>query len=462
MPGSIIQTTNASGKVKINTNDGTRLIQESDLADGNGEVYGGKIVAITTNSPTVVMKANVTGSLAFAFSQGSVVTDTDSVVSFPNLTKLSLENLNVYSISSTKKMIQNAPELSKVNVSGWYVEDVTDMEGTFYKNPKLATIIGLETWKPSKVENLAYFFSLNWNLDEKSIKNVESWFTKEKFPRNLKNMEYMFWNNTQLTSLNLSSEGWAEASSQITTLKGTFGANSNLNTVILNEWNLNEIQNLDETFRSTANLTSLSGLEKSVMNNLSSMNKTFYESGLELIDLTSFNPSGLVATDQTFYSPSTKKLLITNFEIENTPTTVLEAYSKSINGGPSKFQTDNRKKYEFPYLDANGGEFKDENDQKSYINNIVQRKFKIFPSESMGDLATFKRENSPSRKGYTFKGWEPSSLDPTLTSDNILTCVDSANVVDYNKNKIYFKAIWDADNPATGPDNERPSDINDE
>ena len=393
-----------------------------------------------------------TGTLAYAFSQGSSTVNENWITTFPSLEKLDLKSLNVYNIQSTKAMVQNAPALEYVDVSNWDVSDAIDMTATFYANPELKNIIGLNTWNPFKVENLSYFFSLCYALNEASIRTVENWFSAEKYPRNLKYMDYMFWNTTLLTELDLSSKGWIEASKKITSLEGTFGATTFLKSINLNGWELNKIQSLYRTFFDTPALTSLSGLENSEMAELNNMKETFTYSGLEVIDLTSFSPINSVITNQTFFSTTPKKLLIINGTIENRPTPTLATYP---------FGSDNREKFAFPYLEANGGSFNDGTNQKEYIDNVVQKRYKIYAPENLSNLSQFKKENVPSREGYIFKGWEASSIDSTLSVDQIEACVDSGNIIDYNKNSIYFKAIWEPDKPATGPDNETPSDTKD-
>ncbi|MDT2600975.1 BspA family leucine-rich repeat surface protein [Enterococcus hulanensis] len=448
--------TTSDPSVNDNTNNPSLSIWEQKFTGGTCS-----ITSVTTNKynnrgPIAV------GSMDYAFSQGTSATDTSSKSTFTQLKKLHLENLQVYNVTSMSAMIQNAPILTYVNVSDWDVSNVTDMSATFYKNPNLETIVGLQTWKPIKVEDLSYFFGLDWSLTEQSIKPIENWFTAKDFPKNLKSMEYMFTNNTLLTSLDLSNEGWVKASSQITNLTGTFSENGFITTIKLDGWNLENIENLNKTFSNTPLLTSLTGLEQSRMPKLTSMKETFSYCGLEVINLASFAPTGSVVTDKTFFSPTTKKLLIINGETTNKQASVFKAYGEPIKDGLSKFQSDNREKFEFPYLDANGGKFDDGNQQKHYINGIVQSEDKILPEKNERELTNFKLNNTPLKEGYIFKRWEPNSLNPALSPNQISSFVDSRDVISYNKNSIYFKAVWESDKPSTGPDNEIPNDSKDD
>ncbi|MGM0172911.1 BspA family leucine-rich repeat surface protein [Enterococcus sp. DIV0800] len=414
--------------------------------DSNGKCSITSVTASAYNK----MKAIAAGTMAYAFSQGTGTVATNLIETFPNLSRLDLQDLEVYNTTSTRAMVQNAPKLTYVNVSTWDVEKVTDMGCTFYLNSKLETIDGLNTWQPFNVKDLSYFFSLDWSLSADSIKPVEKWFDKD-YPKELKIMDFMFWNDTQLTELNLSSEGWGKASKQLVSMYGTFGGTTNVKTINLNGWNLEKIQVLEDTFVNTTSLTKLLGLENSRMTELNNMKGAFGNSALEFIDLTYFNPQkSLILSDKAFYSNSLKKLLIVNGQIES-PTSFLANYN---------FKTDNREKFDFPFLDANSGNFKDGTKKKEYIDGIVQRKFKIFPPESKGDLLSFKENNIPLRDGFSFRGWESSSLDPKLTNDQIEACVAGENIIDYNKDAIYFKAIWEPVKPATGPDNEVPDNSN--
>ncbi|MEW4424696.1 BspA family leucine-rich repeat surface protein [Enterococcus hirae] len=455
-----VKFTSAANTSTEKNPDGSEPEASNDARDPSKSIWRNKFngdgkcsITSVTVKATNGMTAHTEGTMAFAFAQGSILNEGASVQSFPFLSRLDLKGLEVYNSVSTKCMVQNAPNLKYIDVSTWDVRGVADMYGTFYAignaDNRPVVIEGLESWNPIRVRDLSFFFSTDYFVTEQSLRSIEKWFATDPTPNPaITKMNYMFWNTSMLTQLDLSNKGWKNASKGIKELEGTFGENVGLKTINLNGWRLENILNLNSTFVGTKGLTNLSGLDESTMASLNTMKDTFNNSALEVIDLTSFHPSGSVVTSNTFFSAVPKKLLIINGQQKDKdPTPILTDYN---------FQNDRREKFEFPYLDANSGKFKDETKQKNYIDSIVQKKLKIFSPANSDELASFKNNNIPLRAGFSFKGWKSTSLNPSLTNDQIEACVASGDVIDYNRNSIYFKAIWEPVNPTTGPDNEVP------
>ena len=380
----------------------------------------------------------VVGTMAYAFSQGTNVVSGHEKEVFTELESLDLRNLETWNVTDMFALVQNAQKLTTVDVSGLYVQKVTNLANAFYLNKNLKRVMGLETWRPEKAQVLGYLFSADINLNQDDIRAVLGWFNG--YAPQVENIEYMFYNCHQLTG-ELDLSNWQNVAPYITNMRGTFMGAKNLTKIILPN-NLENVVLMNETFWSTSALKEIEGLSEITFNTVQTMEDTFNNSGVEVLNLKNFQGVQLANNMiNTFSYGSKKNLLILNNDSITNNNNPLKKYN---------YSQDNRVKFNFPYLDPNGGEFPDKKtDNKPYIKGIVEDSSIVNKLE----IDNFVNNNKPKKKGFDFTGWSPLSLDINITPDKIEACVGSGDLLEYISLSIYFKANWQPAVPNPGTEN---------
>ena len=179
------------------------------------------------------------------------------------------------------------------------------------------------------------------NLDTTNFKNMSNMFyncsnlisldLSEWNTSNVTKMEYMFQNCTNLTSLNTS--GWN--TNNVTTMTYMFYSCNNLNKLDLSNWNTNNVTNMNYLFNKC---TSLNELDVSGWNtsNVTNMNSMFRECPLSRLDLSSFNTSNVTNMSYMFYSCENLMYLdIRNFDFTKVTSYSSVFGSSNINAVPN-------------------------------------------------------------------------------------------------------------------------------
>ena len=207
---------------------------------------------------------------------------------FYNLTKINnIENLNTCRVTSMNCMFFDCYSLTSLDVSSFNTSNVTDMCGMFSADDNshmiLTEIKGLNNFNTSKVTD----------------------------------MNCMFYNCTELTSLDVSSFNTAN----VTTMRFMFGGGGttsmSLNEIIgVESLNTSSVTNMDAMFQNCVNLRSLD-LRLFNTSNVTDMYSMFYNcSSLTTLNISTFNTANVEYMDYMFYNCS--KLTSLNLSSFNT------------------------------------------------------------------------------------------------------------------------------------------------
>ena len=149
--------------------------------------------------------------------------------------------------------------ITSINLSGSFsTENVTNIQQLFYNCQGLKTIIGIEDWNVSKLQNMTSTFSLCYDLQPLDL---SKWNTAS-----LTNLNGTFTSCFRgLTSINLS--GWN--TSNVTNMNNLFNGCSVLEEINLSEWDMTKATAFNTVFNGTTVLTNIN-MEDS---NVTSVNK---------------------------------------------------------------------------------------------------------------------------------------------------------------------------------------------
>ena len=143
-----------------------------------------------------------------------------------------IENLNTSKVTDMEAMFSWCTKLKSLDLSSFDTSNVTSMYSMFYQATDLETIIFGEKWNTSKVTNMAYMMQADGTeMSLTSVVGLEYFDTS-----NVEDMSYMFKNCTQLTSLNLSSFD----TSKVTNMANMFEDCYSLKTITVSKdkWNI--------------------------------------------------------------------------------------------------------------------------------------------------------------------------------------------------------------------------------
>ncbi|MFV5900150.1 BspA family leucine-rich repeat surface protein [Enterococcus faecalis] len=226
-----------------------------------------------------------------------------------SLTSLDLSGFDTSNVTSMQYMFSGASSLTSLDVSGWNTNKVTDMynmfngaskiktlkmnnwnmstwtnlnklrDGIFQYLPNLETLEA-KSWNLQGITNLSYLFLYETSLFYKQrgtlkTANFSGWDT-----RNVKDMRYMFYNASSLTSLDVSGFN----TSNVTTMESMFEDASSLTSLDVSGFNTSKVTNMQFMFAGASSLTSLdlSGFNTSKVTNMQFM---FINPSLEKLTL---------------------------------------------------------------------------------------------------------------------------------------------------------------------------------
>ena len=244
---------------------------------------------------------------------------------FSHLDITTINNLNYVDMSNCEnmsKMFQMCENLPSIDVSSFNTTNVKDMSYMFNACHKCTSIIGLENFDVSNVENLSHFLNDNralltvpdltlWNISNKckdisymmsSIAYTAGRNGMSKWPTTevdytswdvsgVNNMSHAFYNAFMLTTLNLT--GWD--TSNVTDMSSMF-------------------EMYDNTDKSR--LATIKGIESFNISNVINMDRMFYECRNLSANFSSWIPTNIESLVETFYD--TRKLDLSAFENWNT------------------------------------------------------------------------------------------------------------------------------------------------
>ena len=350
------------------------------------------------------------------------------------LTTLDLSNFDTSKVTSMLYMFSYCSSLTSLDLSNFNTSKVTNMSRMFIQCSKL-TSLDLSSFNTSNVTDMSNMF---YNCSGLTTLDLSSFNTS-----NVTNMSGMFYNCKALTTLDLSNFN----TSNVTGMSGMFGACSRLTTLNVSGFNTSNVTDMSDMFGACSRLTTLnvSGFDTS---NVKDMSNMFYNcSGLTALDLSSFNTSNVTSMNAMFYHCSSlTKLDLSNFDMTKvtnlgnmlsgmlalrvlqTPKNVkvaitlpstmydknMTAYS-SIAAGTTGTM-DLRIRYTIT-LNSNGGTCSESTRYVRY-------------QKEYGEVSILP---TPTREGYTFRGWYDSSTGGTRFLDD-----DTHNIT----SDMTFYAVW--------------------
>jgi len=120
----------------------------------------------------------------------------DAFINLNNIKSFDIaKTLNTSSCTDMSGMLAYANKLESIDVSGWDVSNVTNMQNLFRDNYSLKEIKGIENFNTSNVTSMSYMF---YNCSGLTSLDLSGW--------DVSNVQYMFCNCSGLQTLNLS--GW--------------------------------------------------------------------------------------------------------------------------------------------------------------------------------------------------------------------------------------------------------------
>lgn len=213
--------------------------------DGSVMVYvTGTVLTIAGNGSGKVY-ANEDSSYVFG-------TDNRNDDTFNQLIKITGSSILDTSKATTfYRMFTFCKNLISIDVSNWDTSSVTDMAYMFASCTSLITL-NLSNWNVSNVTTMQYTFGSSNSLGPMSlisIGDVSNWDTS-----NVTNMRSLFYNCSNLISLDLSN--WN--TSKVTTMYYTFRGCSNLTHIDgISNWNVSNVNDMFGLFSECYSLTSL-------------------------------------------------------------------------------------------------------------------------------------------------------------------------------------------------------------
>lgn len=160
------------------------------------------------------------------------------------LTTLDLSSWNVSGVTGMESMFNGCSRLTSLNTTGWDVSHVTTMRNMFSSCSGL-TDLDLSHWDVSRVTTVEYMFYYCSSL---SNLNVANWNVSS-----VTSMYDMFQNCASLTTLDLSS--WNV--SKVTSMAGMFDGCSRLAALNITGWDASALEYASYLFRGCRSLTAL-------------------------------------------------------------------------------------------------------------------------------------------------------------------------------------------------------------
>ncbi|HFD6466637.1 BspA family leucine-rich repeat surface protein [Enterococcus hirae] len=272
----------------------------------------------------------------------------------------SLTSLNFVSVNGKKVKLlsssmyiafQNFSNLKKIDFSGIDLNNVTNLENSFYQCTSLQSInFGNNTF-PNVTTFKAMFFGC------KNLESVIGQFTMYS----ANNLQDMFSGCNKLKFVDTSK--WD--TKNVTNMYGLFGNNFQLSDIDVSNWDVSKVTNMELMFTSCYNIHYLDMTNWSLNNNVN-LSDMFYS--------VQVSPLFLLTNDD--------KLLNYNYD-----------YAWRTPYGP--------------YLDANGGAFSNNQDKISFLGSPAVRPTdpKIQSSQFKDLFIKFMNTNIPTKSKYAFTNW---------------------------------------------------------
>ena len=248
---------------------------------------------------------------------------TDMQNMFNNCSKLAslvISNFNTNNVVNMQAMFKYCSLLKTLDLSNFNTENVTTMYEMFSQCNKLESIVLSSEFDTSKVTVMGSMFYNNGLLKNVDVSNF--------IVNNVKNFNSMFYGCSGITSLDVS--GWETISA---TDMGNMFAGVQVASLDLSRFDTSEVTNMSKMFRSCYNLKNLD-ISNFDTSNVSNMTEMFaYCYALENLNISSFTTESLTNITQMFYyCHKIKNIDMRNMDFENKNITTTNIFAITFSG----------------------------------------------------------------------------------------------------------------------------------
>jgi lipoprotein len=263
-----------------------------------------------------------------------------------NFTKINVSGWRNDALTDMFEMFASMYELTEINISNFRTNNVTDMSGTFKDDHKLR-LLDLSSFNTNKVKSMASLFS---GLYKVTNINLSSFDTS-----NVEDMGYMFYACAELASLNLNNFN----TSKVTDMRNMF-VSLNIPSLDLSSFNTARVTNMENMFKNMMNLTNLnlSSFDTSNVTNMNGMFTSSMRTSIRsILDLSSFNTNNLIQAKEMFYNMNVKTIYVSpNFNVNNVTNShyMMNGLQYIVGGNGTTFSNSNPKDKTYARIDAPG------------------------------------------------------------------------------------------------------------
>jgi len=294
-----------------------------------------KLEVLNFNTSNVTNMSNMFEGLKKVEELDLSLFDTSSVVNFGSmflnsnaLKKLNLNNFDTLTAENMSRMFEGLNIITELDLVNFRTDNVKTMASMFLKMNSL-TDLNLSNFNTGKVTDMSNMFSFTGNIsmldlshfDTNNVITMENMFKESKISvlhfgfggANVTNMNAMFYGMTNIKTLDFSDLDVKKVNKTET----MFFNCVELTSIKLPYFDTSNVTSFYYMFAGTRKLKELiiPSFDTSLGTNFNSM---FYESGLEVLDLSHFNTKNATNMYRMFYQMSDLKSLdISNFDTKN-------------------------------------------------------------------------------------------------------------------------------------------------
>ena len=240
------------------------------------------------------------------------------------LTTMDLSGLDTSAVTDMSYMFYNCNKMTTLNVTGWDTRNVETTRSMFYFDNKLTDLTGEEGWDLSNLENAQSMFRACTSLEYLDVANWDM--------SKVTTFQGMFCADSQNTGAMalkelVGMENWNVQNVQ--TLEDTFYGCGNLKTVDMRGWNVTNLTTMSHMFADCYKLENVYFTDWKTTS-LTSLNGTFNNcTSLKTVDMSMFDTSNVYYFCQAFeYCDSLEKVI----GLENWDTSLGDNFSEMFSG----------------------------------------------------------------------------------------------------------------------------------
>ena len=257
-----------------------------------------------TEDENLVTRTIESNSLPTLMRFGRTYVDGESATDNRTDSLLEVLDMNTSGLTSCNSMFRYNKNLTSINCE-WNTSNVTNMDNMFYNCTNLISL-DVSNWNTSKVTNMSGIFN---NCQKLTSLDVSNFNTSE-----VTSMSGMFISCTSLTSIDVSNFN----TSKVTTMSYMFSYCYKLTSLDVSNFDTNNVTNMDAMFYNCKAITSLD-VSNFNTSNVTSMYAMFYNcKAIASLDVSNFNTSKVTRMNNMFDNcTNLTSLDLSNFNTSN-------------------------------------------------------------------------------------------------------------------------------------------------